>query len=315
MAVLKRVVKLTLTSEGTDISLEDLRVDFTVHTELGYNLDKAMIDVYNLNYATIKALSSSKEIKVRLEIGNKGQKSLDTLFEGVLMNIQPVKMYQDHVTTLFCWSKNVINMGKPWNESRKGSSLKDLIDSIADQGGYKRANYQAFTEGEVKSIQVNKIAQTGTLLEVLTYLALTYGFKFCSNRGVLYIAKQQVTDKTLNEDISKMKDIVKYKVYENLIRKPASFSLSEVKLSYRLSPKIIPSNLIEIPDRNDSTIQRILEGTGDLIYFQQGLAKLAIYNLYQVMSVKHAGSNYTDKWDSEIYGLVYSNNKTMGGGK
>lgn len=304
MAELKRKVVLSLSSGSNSIVLTDLRIDFDVQSHLANAIDKCTVTVYNLAPETIKYLATNN-IKMKLQAGYVGG-ILKTVFEGEVINFNPVKMYQDHMTYLYCYTDQSTSMGNPVEfTGKKNIKLKTLINLLAEQAGFpmnsgRRYNDELFPREVLETTVVSTFTGSRTVREELNLLGKQYNFFVSTSGGVLRIIREQRTGKDLSRYIDSTKNIV---VNELKMKGAADFGLAEVSLRYDLSPEIFTGYGLEVPKEISATIK----GFNEALFLIDGIGQLAPERLYQIFTVNHKGSNYTDEWDSEITAYIHKN--------
>jgi len=315
---LKRKVKLTVTREGNVIfSTGLLRVDFTVDKMIGNALNTAKIEVYNLADTTVSAMVGNKPafVKVKLEVANAVDTEYTTLFDGDLINMHHTPMFEDSITSLWCWEKGMRKATEAPEEAKvyRNLKVKDLVETIAktvkDSKGnlvYPTVNFDAVgsIEGDnpldykLNSYNFNK-APLEAISEILGSVHLLYTIR----NGIITVSRKMTKEgqeAALAEQAQE--GVNKHEIHPWLLVKPVAFSIANVEIPYRLSPEINPLDFITVLDKDLQTSLNISETS---LKLAEGIGRLAPNTYYQILSVQHVGSCYTDDWYTNIKGYIY----------
>lgn len=314
---LKRKIRLTLSEEGEDILISnDLRVDFVVEQSIGNALNTAKIIVYNLAPDTITNITGreSGKVKVKLEVGDSNSNLLDTLFQGDLINIHSTPNFEDHLTSLWCWERGTKDLQKPVEkiETFLNSTVKDISErilaNIKDEEGVSlyTINFDAVTGG--KQDTVIRAYVSNRLPQVSIADLLAQNGMISTIKGATLVVTDSINNK---EAVSKAADntnIPKFAVNPLLLKKPVQYSKATADISYVLTPNVYPLDVVYI-DYKSAEAQSSLGGYGDkLLQIVDGIKDLLPKDFYFISKVIHTGSLYSDSWDTQMKGIIYSDN-------
>ena len=316
MISLKRAVQLTVTKDGeTVFTSGELRVDFVVDNMVGNALNTSRITVYNLSPACVKTLSTrDAPISVKLEVGYKSDARLTTLFEGDLINIHHTPMFENTLTTLWCWQRG----GKESQVSPKPAktftsmSVKDIatniVQSLVDAEGQQVASISfdkvvgTIADTVVPSFIYKKSAQD-SLKDLLDRYSLQYNLA-----GGVFIISNKLTKVGQEEEMVQVIQIDSgvVLIHPTLLKKPISFSVATATVTYELTPNVEPLSFMQVQS-GDAELQSTLSYSEGLLKLAEGVTNLTPRDYYQILKVVHRGSCYTDEWETEIKGIIYSN--------
>ena len=314
---LKHRIKLTLKLESEVLLISnDLRVDFVVEKSIGNALNTAKIVVYNLAPNTISSISTKEagSIKVLLEVGDITNPLLDTLFEGDLINTHSTPNFEDHLTTIWCWERGTKELqestSKP--ETILNSSVKSIVDRllsklVSTEGKpLYSSNFEAVTGGKQDTIIRAFVALTLPHIAISDLLAQN-GMISTMKDGTLFVTDSINNKEAVNKAASNSK-IVKFPVNPILLKKPIQYSKATAEITYTLTPTVYPLDVVYI-DYKSAEAQSSLAGYGDkLLQIVDGIKDLLPKDFYFISKITHTGSLYTEAWDTQIKGIIYSDN-------
>lgn len=317
MTSIKRKISLLVFQNGKEIfSSGELRVDFTVNKSIGDAVNTSKIDIYNLapatallfttkGVATLSKMSSkdvlAQQLYVRLSVSHFGLDTEVLLFEGYVQNSHTSSMFEDKITTLWCWQKggNIFQTAPEIPETYTQMPLKDLITAVVkgSGGGDIPIDFSGATPSKLEAVVNYYVRNTPVNRGFAKYLAAyQLQFFFDGNTFVVF-------DKLRNDGrdlINTPKNVTRINI--NLLKKPVVFDLASAVVTYNLSPEIVPANFLQVAD--DIKLQSQLGGVEDSLNLVASKDTLLPKGFYQIMSVAHSGSCYTDLWQSEITGVI-----------
>lgn len=313
MPQLKRIVHLKVTSKEGQVLLDDstLRIDFTVREKVGRAIDTASIRVYNLRPELVAHLTSGKKQDVELSISHALSKRTTTIFTGKAVNIHATSMFEDHITTFYCWAEGMVEaaehrMSMTWKQSTISSMLSQVIQDINEKAG--ETIYSSFSitseavakklETVVNSLTVEAVTHLEAIQKILDEEYLT----FSKSGGVLKI--YEVPNHVGMEQKLLDSGVPFHSIVDTKLKKPVDFDVATVNISYSLSEYMHPSDLIKL---EPSKLQTSLGGYDEVaLSIVADITKLVPNTVYFLLEVTHSGSAFTDEWDSLLHGVVYS---------
>lgn len=318
---LKRKLNLTVTKVGDSTPLlvtGALRVDFQVEKMIGNALNTGKFTIFNLAPDTVRAMSDlSAKYRVVLEVGNITDTVLTTLFDGELINIHNTPMYQDNLTTLWCWERGVKASQKqtPKHETIIKRKVKDIATDIVSQIKDDEGNpvytidFSQVTKGRHEE-EVPVYTTTDSPINILRNLLGQRGMTFAVRNGVIMVVDTLLSEED-NATLATVSEDRLFKVHPFLLKKPVSFNIASAEVYYNLFPSVQPLDVMYIDYEQDDGIVQSQTALGDkALQIVTGLKDLLPRDYYFIHKIVHRGSLYTDEWETFVRGIIYNNTRT-----
>ena len=288
--------------------VEGLRIDFLIKIIPG--LSQAKFSIYNLSNKTIKQISNTKDIYVRLLTGLHDGPMSEPEHTFYVNNALTTKKVPNAITELYC----IDSVRKDFSHKQiraliKAPTLKRYIQEIVRESGSNIVvDYSSIPDTLLKYKPRKPIAAwSGSAIDGIRKVCSTYGINAFEQGGGI---KLTYNPRAENQHNSKQNDPSKY------------YKLNTVNM--RSNPKIGVASL-EIESIVDFNIKAgtILD-TSELIT-ADGLEGFDTYTLindaikasvsgvpvYEVLSIEHSGSSYTQQWSTSAMAIKAHGGTTM----
>lgn len=310
---LKQQVKLTVSLGGVEVFTSgDLRVDFLVEKLIGDALNTGKFVVYNLSDETVSGLSASGAgiANVKLEVASILEEGMTTLFEGDLVNIHSTPMYEDKLTTFWCWERGTreattaTRITKTFHRISIKSAIQQILSNVLVEGKPAfTADFSGVTGGKESRI-LNSYIVKDAPLQAIHKILHENGMVSSIREGALYVSDRpsKVGDEAR---LATANPNGVHKIHPLLLKKPIEFSMVQTQITYALTPSIRTLDIINIDYEG---IPSSASGFSDrILQIVDGVKDLLPRNHYFITKVTHEGSLYTDTWETTIQGIVYLN--------
>jgi len=292
-------------------SSDALRMDFSYTSTMGEAVDTCKIDIYNLALENAVKLSTTSTLHVLLEAGYEDEGDLETVFTGVVQNAWGKRQLPDHITSLYCLAVGTQNLGRviTMPVSGREETFRAYMNRLAITAGFSRGCnfigvYDEILESIVPSRTVTSSAYS--LLKGICDEKYVY-FKVENARSI------RVTPKLVSGSVEELSKSSKNKHVLELSRTKGLPEIGNQKivLPYTLTPAIRAGDVIDtsefVDEQSRSNSYSRLQDNTDL-FLTDNYFSYALLTSFLLLEVKHAGSNYEDKWITTIKGHRWSQN-------
>ncbi len=286
---------------------KNLRVDFDIRLLDGFS--RGTVTIYNLSNETIKAISSGGNyVTLKTKLHGKDENTIANSF--YISNVMEEKKIPNSVTTLYCFDKlRKQYLEKPVDIRVPNPTLRKEISQIMAHIGYRgEVSYHSFPSGRVDQASGRKVSVHQEVAQnCITSLQNTYKFKFYTKptgMGLMYLPSlDELVYTTLNRRYADVKLHV-----ENMRSNPV-IGVASLLITSNLDGGIKPTSVVDISDLVTHTV-----GTDEVtLQLASGFLQDNVdgFSKYQVLTVQHKGSNYTNDWHTIATCTAPSKGKVM----
>lgn len=340
----KRKVKLTIKSipvssedkksaydDGLLLAvLENYRIDFVMQSQLGWSADELKIDVYNLDPSLVGSLMDSVNKVFTLEAGYEDE-GMNIIMTGGITNVWGRKEIPNHITTMWCVPLSAFQPSQPFKidppRTFDNTKLKDALNMLAKDAGYTKDCTFIGMSDEVLNYVLKSKSIKGTLAEALDELGDLFKFNFQATESNIKIISQ-LTSRTVIDQIAS-KEVNVHTIALNKVKGNPSVDVAQTTIKVVLDTSIKAGNVVDITSlvsrtvNNSNNISKkgvvynyptdsIINMNSEVLFRDPNAYKYFIYNRYQILSLIHSGSNYSQVWDTTISGVVFNERGTAG---
>lgn len=288
---------------------DDLRVDFDIlHIK---DWSRAKFTIFNLAPSAIRRIGAGDSenyltLSVRLHDG-----PIATIANRMYISnaLEEVKVPQSEFY-IYCYSKlrkayldNVVdvNVGKV--------SLRRTVKNVAARAGFQgEVEFRHFPQGYLDYVAPKPSSrQQGKLMQVLQNLGKEHSFNLYTIDNKLVLMYKPTSKNVAMTDLYTTSDFIKLSTTN--MRDNPKIGPATLQVTSNLDARIIPSSTLDTSQLltiGTDTDEETLQVAEDYL-----LDKVAGFSRYQALSVHHAGSNWTGKWQTEVTGTSPSVGTSM----
>lgn len=328
----------------------DHRIDFVYYSLMGGKAaDTCEIKIFNLGKELIQFFADgtrkkTNSLKVKLRAGYVDEfpddENLPTVIEGEVMNVFGQRILPEHVTTLYC----VPTEGRTYNSAINRLSISgnfplrevikkfavEVMDMKEDAVSFRvNPNEEAILDAKPKPLVID-----GTTLEIMKKLTSQHHLLF--NLGTESVT---ITTVSNEEDMRKLIEAQKAEdkatntvtivgtakrvhiLDSNLLRATPDIQLCRFEARVAMNTVMQPLDVVDVSRINGFDVtggEFPLMGIGNnssdgTIYRDKDVAKYTVFSSYQIESLVHTGSNYTQTWETSFKAFVLRDNNLDNG--
>lgn len=311
------------------------RIDFEVHSTVGWPADTATISIFNLSIDEVKFLQNKNYGDMYIEIragyveesrvGARGgitsqtgdsntvnvTGSYPTIFSGLLTNCIGYRRPPEHVTQMFCISKayGASTDFKKMKSIPKGTTLKDAITSMCNDYGFNTISTFG-VEDEV----MNQVLSMGrvfhdTFLNEFKNLLGEYNLLYSMTTGEVQIFPDSYGDKDAVDRMSKDRAPIKLDA-NSVIGNPVA-GICTYTLNTFLNPSIQTGMILDVSPLLGTELLAngvtSLQGGGIELNTDQSVFRWAMEDKYFIMDIVHSGSTHGMTFQTSITSVLGGN--------
>jgi hypothetical protein len=228
----KRVVRVKISGKGGSLTVDKLRIKFSVSKSIGSKQNTATISIWNLTKSHRKQLGEEFD-KIELEAGYEGGE-VSTIFKGDIRDVTHTKETADVESAIECGDGDEgVNKGAVSKTFPKGTKPKDIVDYLVGE-------MPGASKGEMKGLDnlpayKRPVSVYGWAARELDKLGREHGFYWSSQNGQIEAVKN---DQHLSQTTV-------------ISRETGMIGIPEitdkgVKVKALLNPKVVPGHLIDV---------------------------------------------------------------------
>lgn len=325
----------------------DHRIDFVYYSLMGgLAADTCEIKLYNLSNDQLKFFADgtrkpTDNLRVILKAGYldewENEDALPIVLDGEVMNVFGTRELPNHITTLYC----VPLEGRAYNSNPtrlvvpEGKTLREVFKGLAESSGLEVSFSTDPRFDAVLDAKLHKFETDGTIVEIMNRLTKQHHLHYNFVRGRLTIANLS-TEEELRELAAKKEkefedgtgfsiDVTgvgpsMFQLNTNLLRRTPDIQLCRFSAAVALNTTMRPLDRVDV-----SKITKSIEGefpligvgsnnTGASIYRDRDAARYTVFSQYQIQSLVHVGSNYSETWETSFESAVFRDNNADNAG-
>lgn len=279
---------------------DSLRVDFKISQVSGY--DRAEFKIFNLKPETIKDITNGERyITLKTKLHDENYVVLAS--EMFVSNSYNELIRPNNITSLYCYS----NLRKTFLEKQvratiKKPSLRNLMNELARVAGDSVFfEYKNFPEQNLKQISKASYVFDGSAENMLKDLGLEWNFMFYVQGGNKIVI--DFIPETYNVNLTELGNGPGDTVLniENLRSNPV-IGANKINIVSVLDSNIFPTVTLDAGNLITATTDIGFEA----LAAAENLLKTSVsaFSKYQVITVEHEGSNFTNKWETRAMGIA-----------
>jgi len=325
----KRSIELTIYS-GDELLLSTTqnRIDFIHQSYLGWAADELKIDIYNLAPETVRSLFERKDKTFNLKVGYEDGK-IEELMTGGITNAIGRKVLPNHITSLWC-IPHVAEIPAKQLQIKENltGTLRQIITKLVVAAGYKAkepVKFYGMSDEILDEPRDAPFPVDGTLSSILIKLGEDYKFSYQPTTTYIKIISM-LTNKGVMAEL-KSGSISKNKITVDMLKEAPVLSVAACNVKVLLDASIKAGNVLDLSNvikyysginenginKNINNSKNLFAFSDDAVLFRdKGALNYTIYDSYQILGVKHVGSNYASVWETSIEGVVYNESGTAG---
>lgn len=318
---------------------QDHAIEFEVNSSLGWQADKATINIYNLSISEIKALQNGNPDELLLEIraahsdekysGDdyrpviKGDNRLigsephvlPTIFSGRIKNVFSHKRLTEHITTIYCitkagWDASIFQQMRA---IPKNTTLRNTIKSMCDDYGYHsiatfgvKLSVLDSVIPTPRSFHKSFVSEMDDLMHEynLNYYIATAEFQIFSG---LYADPDAVTRMS--------KDRPPINIDANFVIGNPIVGLGTINLDMFLNYSVQPGMIIDVSPLLGTELLAngviAIANRQQILNYDNSVARYARVTDYQIINVIHRGQTHGKTFTTSVYG-VYGSSTAAG---
>jgi hypothetical protein len=292
------------TSDNVEIlKASGLRVDFDIREEPGYG--RATVTIFNLNSETIgNLIGGTNDHFISLTTMLHGQQSYTLMDNYFISNAVDEKVLPNTITTLYCYDANEVQIyQKQLATYVEKPTLARQIDKILKDNGVGNVKFQGFPDDLVNlEPPRTRTELNGSVTQLMNSLGREYNFEWFSepNNGVLLVYKPTVEQ--VQSGKTDWYDQKPIKLNTDNMRANPKLGVAQLSIDSNLNGDIHPGGMVDI----GALLTAGVDMDAKTLQFTQGALSSAVagIGLYQILHVRHIGSNWTDKWNTVATGLA-----------
>lgn len=334
----KRVIRLEarreLNGEPFFVS-EELRVHCEMEISLAQQLTQAKVTIYNLSRETSSALCSgdheagsvgtaeslrrASKVFIRLYAGYEDERlstgQLPQLLEGIVMNASSQRLLPNHLTHLYVLplsSSFLRQTFKPF-PATPNMTLREALTKICQTIGFASISFDLSDKILLQSVRGKTFTAEPDAYHTLHQLGKTYGFTFAQKAsGIGFYPKLNDSVAMQNEFNHLQENGQPYIVNPLLLNGVPTAGVMTITVPIILDGRIFPGWVIDVSQiqgtRGDLALpsQGLVDysSMGKDLYYQDDMAKYAVFQRYMAERVVHKLDNYADVWNTIIIGII-----------
>lgn len=282
----KRVIRVKISGKGGSLTVDQLKIVFSVSKSIGSKQNTATISIWNLTKSHRKQLGEEFD-KIELEAGYEG--SVATIFKGSIRDVTTTKEGEADVKSeMECGDGDEgINKGAVSKTFPKGTKPKDVVDHIVGE-------MPSVSKGEMKGLDKlpaykRPVTIYGWGARELDKIGREHGFYWSIQNGEFQAVKN---DETLNGSTVISKETGMIGIPE--------VTDKGVKVKALLNPNVAPGKMIDVRsdflDEESGRDKRKSDDGG---------------GLFRVASVTFEGTNRGEEFYVEAEGNRVEGNKVV----
>lgn len=336
----KRIIRLEARREKNGepfFVTEELRIHCEMEISLAQQLTQARITIYNLSRETSNDLCSgdhtaglvdtagslrrASKVFIRLYAGYADERlstgRLPQLLEGIVMNASAQRRVPNHLTHLFVLplSSSFLRQTFAPFAATPGMTLKTALTKICQLIGFSSISFDVSEKLLSQSVRGKTFIAEPDAYQTLHQLGKTYGFTFSPRTsGIGFYPKLRRNNSIFmqNEFNHLQKNGQPYVVNPLLLNGVPTAGVMTITVPIILDGSIFPGWVIDVSQiqgtRGDLTLpsQGLVDYTsmGEFLYYQDDIAKYAVFRKYMAERVVHKLDNYSDLWSTVIVGII-----------
>lgn len=307
-------VIVSIETEGGDTLLDTtgLRVDFDVRLVEGYN--RASVSIYNLNDETIASMiGGNKNNYCSLTTRLHGSQEFKLMDGYYVSNVVDEKKVPNHITTLYCFDR----LRRQVLEKQVGvtvvnPTLEKQVQALMRETDFKgKVTYLNFPEGHIKRSPPRPTAQmSGTVGDNLTELGQEYNFSYYTLKDEFVVVFKPTAPQVPLTSIDGMPVL---KLQTNNMRANPKLGLASIRISSNLDGNIRSGGIVDTSDLLTAGVDFDGVLTEEVAQVVDGAINNHVvgYSKFQIFNVQHVGSNWTNEWHTNAYGLSPAQSEVM----
>ena len=334
----KRVIRLEARRELTGepfFVTEELRVHCEMEMSLAQQLTQAKVTIYNLSretsnalcygdheagsVGTAESLRRASKVYIRLYAGYEDERlstgQLPQLLEGIVMNASAQRRLPDHLTHLYVLPLSSSFMRQTFDPfpATSGMTLKEALTKICQLIGFSSISFDLSDKILAQSVRGKTFIAEPDAYHTLHQLGKTYGFTFAQKAsGIGFYPKLNDSAFMQNEFNHLQESGAPYIVNPILLNGVPTAGVMTITVPIILDGRIFPGWVIDVSQiqgtRGDLALpsQGLIDYTsmGKDIYYQDDMAKYAVFRKYMAERVVHKLDNYSTLWSTVIVGII-----------
>jgi hypothetical protein len=285
---------------------DSLRIDFDIrHIE---TFTRAKITIFNLSPETSRVLSKPQSVFLTLWVSLHGSVQQIIASDLYVSNaISEVKV-PDVELSLYCVTKYKEQLDKYVDIWVQKPSLKKIIKELFANAEYHGLyELRHFPDDILDYVNYRPTLRQGTLMSVLESMGEEYGFKVFTENSVIVLLYRCQTSNFKTTSIEREEGTVK--LSSDNMRANPKIGVANLSVVSNLDLNIKPGAVLDITNLVTASVDApldVLEIGLNLV--QEGIAG---FSKYQVHSVQHKGSNWTETWQTQAVGYPPENGVSM----
>ena len=334
----KRVIRLEARRELTGepfFVTEELRVHCEMEMSLAQQLTQAKVTIYNLSretsnalcygdheagsVGTAESLRRASKVYIRLYAGYEDERlstgQLPQLLEGIVINASAQRRLPDHLTHLYVLPLSSSFMRQTFDPfpATPGMTLKEALTKICQMIGFSSISFDLSDKILAQSVRGKTFIAEPDAYHTLHQLGKTYGFTFAQKAsGIGFYPKLNDSAFMQNEFNHLQESGAPYIVNPILLNGVPTAGVMTITVPIILDGRIFPGWVIDVSQiqgtRGDLALpsQGLIDYTsmGKDIYYQDDMAKYAVFRKYMAERVVHKLDNYSTLWSTVIVGII-----------
>ena len=289
------------------MKISGLRVDFEVFLLEKFN--RAKFTIYNMNNDAITSLMSGDHfITLKTQLGNKEERIIANRY--FLNNATDELKHPNRITNLYCFDKMKKEvLDKQVDITVEGPTLRTIVEEMLNGAGHNgKVNYLSFPKGLVEtttSKRPRRVVQ-GDVQKCLTGLEAEYNFStYIVGEDICLMYKPYVKDVDKTDLATKEPDIT---FSTEAMRSNPRIGIASANIVSILDANLLPTKYIDLSKL--LTVQAFASEPA-LLLNKGYLKNFSANTKYQIYTVVHMGSNFTDVWQSSVYALSPQKGEVM----
>ena len=334
----KRVIRLEarreLNGEPFFVS-EELRVHCEMEMSLAQQLTQAKVTIYNLSretssalcygdheagsVGTAESLRRASKVFIRLYAGYEDERlstgQLPQLLEGIVMNASSQRLLPNHLTHLYVLplSSSFLRQTFEPFPATPNMTLREALTKICQTIGFASISFDLSDKILLQSVRGKTFIAEPDAYHTLHQLGKTYGFTFAQKAsGIGFYPKLNDSVAMQNEFNHLQENGQPYIVNPLLLNGVPTAGVMTITVPIILDGRIFPGWVIDVSQiqgtRGDLALpsQGLIDysSMGKDIYYQDDMAKYAVFQRYMAERVVHKLDNYADVWNTIIIGII-----------
>ena len=334
----KRIIRLEARREKDGepfFVTEELRIHCEMEISLAQQLTQARVTIYNLSRETSNDLCSgdhtagpvdtagslrrASKVFIRLYAGYEDERlstgQLPQLLEGIVMNASAQRRLPNHLTHLYVLPLSSSFMRQTFDPFPATSrmTLREALTKICQLIGFSSISFDLSDKILTQSVRGKTFIAEPDAYHTLHQLGKTYGFTFAQKAsGIGFYPRLNDSTFMQNEFNHLQEGGAPYIVNPILLNGVPTAGVMTITVPIILDGRIFPGWVIDVSQiqgtRGDLALpsQGLIDYTsmGKDIYYQDDMAKYAVFRKYMAERVVHRLDNYSDLWSTVIVGII-----------